>query len=102
VHSFDLAGGRIAVIAWGVWNGTLARNGSSRCGWLGGYSAFAETLRAFGRIDFAARLRWLFDLLKPCAIAGGANSFGQTLTWFLHLRDDSPLPQHSNVTRSLT
>jgi hypothetical protein len=48
------------------------------------YSAFAETLLALGRIDFAARLRWLFDLLKPRAITGGANSFDHTLTRFFH------------------
>ncbi len=27
------------------------------------YSAFAEAFLAFRRIDFVARLRWLFDLL---------------------------------------
>jgi hypothetical protein len=50
----------------GLWNATLARNVGLRCGWRSGYSAFAKTLRAFGRIDFAARLRWLFYLLNPC------------------------------------
>jgi hypothetical protein len=33
----------------------------SRSGLL--YSAFAEAFFAFRRKDFAARLRWLFDLL---------------------------------------
>jgi hypothetical protein len=42
-----------------------------------------ETLLALGRQDFAARLRWLFDLLQPCAITGEANSF-HTLTRFFH------------------
>jgi hypothetical protein len=80
------------------WN-VLARNGSLPCGWLSGrlsgrfgwfrYSTFAETLRALGRIDSAARLRWLFDLLEPCAITGGTNSFGHTLTRFFHLSEDS-------------
>jgi hypothetical protein len=46
---------------------------NSRCGGFL-YSAFAETFRAFRGIDFATRLRWLFDLLKPRAIAGGANN----------------------------
>jgi hypothetical protein len=56
---------------------------NSRCGWPL-YSAFAETFRAFRRIDFAARLRWLLDLLQPRAIAGGANDFGRRLTRFFH------------------
>jgi hypothetical protein len=54
----------------------------SRSGLL--YSAFAEASLAFRRIDFAARLRWLFDLLKPCAVTGGANSFGQRFALFFH------------------
>jgi hypothetical protein len=29
-------------------------------------------------------LRWLLDLLQPCAITGGANSFGQNFTLLLH------------------
>jgi hypothetical protein len=77
------------------------RNVSSRCGWLSGrysgrllYSAFAETLLALGRIDFAARLRWLFDPLQPCAITGGANSF-HTLTRFFH--SDQSLKQNKNL-----
>jgi hypothetical protein len=52
------------------WNAISARNDSSRCRWLSGrcsgwllYLAFAETLLALGRIDFAVRSRWLFDLL---------------------------------------
>jgi len=59
---------------------------NSRCGWLL-YSAFAETFRAFRGVDFAARLRWLLDLLKPRAIAGGANNFGRSLTRFFHRND---------------
>jgi hypothetical protein len=59
---------------------------NSLCGWSL-YSAFAETFRAFRRIDFAARLRWLLDLLQPRAIAGGANDFGRRLTRLLH-RDE--------------
>jgi hypothetical protein len=50
------------------------------------YSAFAEAFLAFRRIDFVARLRWLLDLLQPCAFTGGANSFGQNFTLFLHKR----------------
>ena len=38
------------------------------------YSAFAETFRAFRGKDFTPRLRWLFDLLKPRAVAGWANN----------------------------
>jgi|HubBroStandDraft_6_1064221.scaffolds.fasta_scaffold6668832_1 hypothetical protein len=34
------------------------------------YSTVAETFLAFGRIDFAARFRGLFDLLEIRAIAG--------------------------------
>jgi hypothetical protein len=48
------------------------------------YSAFAEALLAFRRIDFVARLRRLLHLLQPCAITGGANIFGQNFTLFLH------------------
>jgi hypothetical protein len=48
------------------------------------YSAFAEAFLAFRRIDFVARLRRLLHLLQPCAITGGANSFGQNSTLFLH------------------
>jgi hypothetical protein len=63
------------------------RSNSGRGGFL--YSAFAETFRAFRRIDFATRLRWLFDLLKPRAIAGGANNnLSQHFTWSVH-RDQS-------------
>ena len=50
--------------------------------------AFAETFPAFRGIDLAARLRWLFDPLKPRAIAGGANNLGQNFTWSFH-RDQS-------------
>jgi hypothetical protein len=52
------------------------------------YSAFAETFRAFRGIDFATWLRWLFDPLKPCAIAGGANNLSQHFTRTIH-RDQS-------------
>jgi hypothetical protein len=52
------------------------------------YSAFAETFRTFRGIDFATRLRWLFDLLKPRAIAGGANNLSQHFTRSFH-RDQS-------------
>ena len=52
------------------------------------YSAFAETFRAFRGIDFATRLRWLFDLLKSRAIAGGANNLSQSFTRCFH-RDQS-------------
>jgi hypothetical protein len=48
------------------------------------YSAFAKTFLALGRIDFAARLRWLFDLLDPRAITGSANSFSQKFTRLFH------------------
>jgi hypothetical protein len=48
------------------------------------YSAFAEAFLAFRRIDFVARLRRLLHLLRPCAITGGANIFGQNFTLFLH------------------
>jgi hypothetical protein len=44
------------------------------------YSAFAATFRAFRGVDFATRLRWLFNLLKPRAIAGGANNLSQNFT----------------------
>jgi hypothetical protein len=58
------------------------RFNSRRGGFL--YSAFAETFRAFRGIDFATQLRWLFDLLKPRAIAGGANNLSQTFMRSLH------------------
>jgi hypothetical protein len=48
------------------------------------YSTFAETFLAGGRIEFAARFCWLLDLLKPHAITGGANNFGQWLTRLFH------------------
>jgi hypothetical protein len=60
---------------------------NSGYGWLL-YSAFAETFRAFRRIDFAAWLRWLLDLLKPRAIAGGANHLCHNFTRSFH-RDQS-------------
>jgi hypothetical protein len=66
----------------------------STCGWLL-YSAFAETFRAFGRIDFAARLRWLRDLREPRAITGGANNFGQNFTWCFH--SDQSIKTKQNV-----
>jgi hypothetical protein len=49
-----------------------------------GYATFAETFLAGGRIEFAARFSWLLDLLKPRAITGGANNFGQWLTRLFH------------------
>jgi hypothetical protein len=59
----------------------------SRCsGFL--YSAFAETLRAFRRIDFKTRLRCLFDFLNPRAIAAGANNLSQNFKRSFH-RDQS-------------
>jgi hypothetical protein len=48
------------------------------------YSAFAETILTFRRIDFAARLRWLLDLLKPHPIAGGANHLDHRCMWMFH------------------
>ena len=62
------------------------RSNSRRVGFL--YPAFAETFRAFRGIDFATRLRWLFDLLKPRAIAGGTNNLSQHFSRFFH-RDQS-------------
>jgi hypothetical protein len=62
-------------------------NFDSRCGGFL-YSAFAETFRAFRGIDFTTRLRWLFDLLKPRAIAGGANNLSQNFKRSFH-RDQS-------------
>jgi hypothetical protein len=59
----------------------------SRCGGFL-YSAFAETFRAFWGIDSTTRLRWLFDLLKPCATAGGANNLSQNFKRSFH-RDQS-------------
>jgi hypothetical protein len=50
---------------------------NSRCGGFL-YSTFAVTFRAFRGIDFMTRLRWLLDLLKPGAIAGGANNLSQS------------------------
>jgi hypothetical protein len=55
------------------------RSNSRHGGFL--YSAFAETFRAFRRINFATRLRWLFGLLKPGAVAGGANNLSHNSTW---------------------
>jgi hypothetical protein len=52
------------------------------------YSAFAETFRAFRGIDFTTRLPWLFNLLKPRAIAGGANNLSQNFKRSFH-RDQS-------------
>jgi hypothetical protein len=50
--------------------------------------AFAEAFCGFRGIDFATRLRWLFDLLKSRAIAGGANNLSQHFTRSFH-RDQS-------------
>jgi|GraSoi2013_100cm_1033763.scaffolds.fasta_scaffold58949_1 hypothetical protein len=58
------------------------------------YSTFAETFRAFRGIDFATRLRWLFDLLKPRAIAGGADNLSQNFTRSFHC--DQSLKQNKN------
>jgi hypothetical protein len=49
---------------------------------------FAETLGALGRIDFAARLRWLFEPSGTLCHHRGTNSFGHTFTVF-HLSEDS-------------
>ena len=66
---------------------TASDRSNSRCrGFL--YSAFAETFRAFRGIDLATRLRWLFDLLKPRAVAGVANNLNQSFTRSFH-RDQS-------------
>jgi hypothetical protein len=59
---------------------------SHRSGFL--YTTFAETFRAFRWIDFATWLRRLFDLLKPCAIAGGTDNLSQHFTRSFH-RDQS-------------
>ena len=68
-----------------------------RCsGWFL-YSAFAETHLTLGRIDFAARLRWLFYLLQSRTITGRANSFGHTLTRFFH--SDQSLKQTKKLNR---
>lgn len=48
------------------------------------YSPSAETFRTFRRIDFAARLRWLLDVLNARAIAGGAGHLDQRFTWMFH------------------
>jgi hypothetical protein len=58
------------------------RSNSRRGGSL--YSAFAKTFHAFRGINFATWLRWLFDLLKPRAIAGGANNLSQNFTRSFH------------------
>ncbi|WP_210164126.1 hypothetical protein, partial [Bradyrhizobium sp. th.b2] len=52
------------------------------------YSTLAETFRAFRGKDFMIRLRWLFDLLNPRAIAGGANNLTQNFERSFH-RDPS-------------
>jgi len=62
----------------------VSKNGHRLAGRRSLYSAFAETFRAFRRIGFTTRLRSLFDLLKPRAIAGGANYLSQRLTRSLH------------------
>jgi hypothetical protein len=61
------------------------------------YSAFAETHLTLGRIDFEARLRWLFYLLQSRTITGRANSFGHTLTRFFH--NDQSLKQTKKLNR---
>ena len=61
---------------------------NSRCGGFL-YSAFAEAFCAFRGIDFATRLRWLFDLLKPRAVAGWANNLRQHFTRWLTYRSQS-------------
>jgi len=58
------------------------RSNSRRGGFL--YSAFAQTFRAFRGINFTTRLRRLFGLLKPRAIAGGANNLSQNFTRSFH------------------
>ena len=63
--------------------------------WRPTYSAFAETFLAGGRVDFAARFCWLLDLLKPGAVAGGANNFAQSLTRLFHY--DQSLKQNTNL-----
>jgi hypothetical protein len=60
------------------------------------YSTLAEAFLAFGRIDFAARLLWLFDDLCPCAITGRANSFDQDFTLFFHNGQSSKQNQKLN------
>src|SRR5260370_11970245 len=52
------------------------------------YSTFAETFRAFPGVDFSTRLRWLFYLLKPPAIARGADNPSPKFTPSFHC--DSP------------
>jgi len=67
------------------------------------YSALAETYLAFGRIDFAARLRWLLYLLHPHAVAGGANNFVQNITRLFHSNQSQwAIAQQRNETRFLT
>jgi hypothetical protein len=66
---------------------------NSGCGGVP-YSTFAETFRAFRGIDFATRLRWLFDLLRPRAIAGGADNLSQNFTRSFHC--DQSLKQNKN------
>jgi hypothetical protein len=63
---------------------SVSKKGHELAGRLPLYSAFAETFRAFRGIDFVTRLRWLFDLLKPRAIACGANNLSQTFMRSLH------------------
>jgi hypothetical protein len=64
------------------------------CGFL--YSAFAATFRAFRGIDFVTRLRCLSNLLKPRAIAGGANNLSQNFTLSFHR--DHPRARNCRVT----
>jgi len=67
---------------------------NSGYGWLL-YSAFAETFRAFRRIDFAAWLRWLLDLLKPLPLQAGQITSVTTSRGLFH-RDQS-LKQKKNL-----
>jgi hypothetical protein len=72
--------------------GSIERSNSGCGGFL--YSTFAETFRAFRGMDFATRLRWLSDLLKPRAIAGGADNLSQNFTRSFHC--DQTLKQNKN------
>jgi hypothetical protein len=70
---------------------------SLRFGWRSGrlpYSAFTVTFSAFGRIDSAARLRWLLDPLQPGAVTDMAVGFGQNFMRFFHY--DQSLKQEKN------
>jgi hypothetical protein len=64
------------------------------------YSTLAETFLAFGRIDFAARFRWRFDLLETRAIAGSANNFRQNLTRLFHNDQSSNQQKKLNFAKN--